>query len=149
MNALMGGKMYKLLFIGNDEACIARFKRCYTAVVMTGRQLAVSEWDDAIALLKALKKIGRDTGNASGLDVPADYVLSDEGGEILLQRSEYNLLLELLKQPIWRPTVLETVKETRTWLEGLKAEEVTKTEAVTSVAAPAVLVPLQAPSVQS
>ena len=113
--------MYQLDF-AQSETDEARYATCYMAIVLTQKQIQVAEWDDVIALLKALKSVGLDTGGKIlGSELPL-YVLREDGGTIKLERSAYKMLLEFVAQPLWRPSATEATKECKTWLEGLKPE---------------------------
>lgn len=98
-----------------------RYEICMQALLLSkpeigGRQVQVSEWDDMVGLLRALKPIGIPV-KQQGLTL---YNLKDEGGVAKLDRAERNLLVLFLKQPIWRPETIEDVQETIKWLDELQ-----------------------------
>lgn len=113
-----GGRMFVLSFEG--EKGRERFEICYIAVTLTQRQVAVSEWDDVVGLLKALKSCGVMTKDKiAGTDVDlCDLV---EGRQCTLQRSEQKVLLDFISQPIWRPAKIEAVQECKAWIAGIPA----------------------------
>lgn len=116
--------MYALEFKAGDEVSETRYSTCYVAIAITQKQVAVAEWDDVIALMKKLKAVGRDSKEkVQGASL---YILGEEGGTVHLERSEHRMLVDFVKQPIWRPTGLEEARNVLKWLEGLKPEEEAK-----------------------
>lgn len=111
--------MKKYLFAGDEEGK-KRYSICMQAVLLNnpqqgGRAVQVSEWDEVVSLLKAIKKIGAALPPLPNGTVL--YDLQDGGGEMELEKSEHKLLISFLKQPIWQPGVIEDVQEIIKWLE--------------------------------
>lgn len=117
--------MYKLNFEDSDLGR-QRYEISYQAVVRSDKAPEMGDWDDVIELLKKLKSVGEPDKSAviSGGKVSKKtlYDLNAGGGEIDLERSEYNFLLKCIKQPIWPTVNIEDVQDTKKWLESLKAE---------------------------
>lgn len=108
--------MYRLELQGRNEKHEEFYANCFMAISLTQKQISVAEWDDVIGLVRKLKAIGEDTKEKlAGHTV---YKLCDEGGMLLLERAEMNLMKDFIKQPIWRPSALETIKETLEWLDS-------------------------------
>ena len=113
--------MYCLTFQGRNEKHEEFYTNCFMAISLTQRQIGVAEWDDVIGVVKKLKSIGEDTKEK--LANHTVYRLADAGGVVKLERAEMNLLKDFIKQPIWRPSALESVKETLEWLESAPKDQ--------------------------
>lgn len=109
----------------NDALGKQRYEVCTQAVLLSnpqhgGKSIAVSEWDDVVTLVRALKGIGESLGKLpNGIEL---FELAASGGEMELGKGERNLLVSFLKQPMWRPDVIENVQEAIVWLDSLKSE---------------------------
>lgn len=111
--------MFRLSFEDTEEGR-ARYEICYQAIVLTGRQIAVSEWDDCVGLLSKFKAAGEDKGTKIGTTVLLD--LKSGGAEINLERGEKALLVSFIEQPMWRPPAIPAAQKTRMWLNTLVDE---------------------------
>lgn len=108
--------MFFLKFEPKNETHERHYTHLFMSISLTQRQIPVAEWDDVVSLLKKLKSIGVDTKEKVGNS--SVYRLQDEGGELDLERAEMLLLKDFMKQPIWRPSALEDIKETIDFLEA-------------------------------
>lgn len=117
--------MFTLDFRPNEETEVrkTRYDICIQALLFPQRQLKLEEWEAAAGLMKAMKAIGRreDKPLSNGVFL---YTLETTpyGAPVQLERAEYKLLLDYIKQPSWKPDSIETVLETLSWLESLKDE---------------------------
>lgn len=112
--------MYALKFEG--QVGETRYKRCYTTAFTPGRAPAVAEWADLLELQKKLRSVGKQVAEApTGTELPSVYELAADA-VVSLERSELQLLLALMKSPMWQAHILATVQECVTWLESLKPE---------------------------
>lgn len=115
--------MFTLKFQPKNEKHEEHYTHLFMAISLTQRQIPVAEWDDVVSLLKKLKSIGIDTQEKLGNS--SIYRLNAEGGEVHLERAEMVLLKDFMKQPIWRPSALEQIKETLDFLDSApKKDEV-------------------------
>lgn len=113
--------MYELSFEGEKGS--ERYEICIQALLLTAKKIEVSEWDEVVALLRKLKKIGRPTTVLQGIQL---YDLQEGGASLLLEKNERTKLLEFIEQPIWRPHILEQVMDVKVWLKDMTEVEVTK-----------------------
>lgn len=106
--------MITLRFEGDEGT--TRYEICTQAILLTQKTVQLGEYDDVISLLKKLKGIGHPAKERVGSIVL--YDLGEDGGSIDLERSESNALVDFIKQPMWRPPVLEDVRGTIQWIEA-------------------------------
>jgi hypothetical protein len=116
--------MYKLDFT-DDDLGRKRYEICTQALILTGKvsggkTVAVSEWDEVVDLLKALKAAGTKSKQLVG--GAALYDLNEGGSVVFLEKAEHKLLLDFVKQPMWVPEGVEDAREVVKWLEELKYE---------------------------
>lgn len=111
--------IYRLEFTDDAEGR-RRYELCYQAIALTPRQIAIGEWDDCVDLVRAMKQIGIDAGTKVQGIMLLDLVPG--GGIATLSRASHKLLLDMVKQPLWRPDALEDVRSVHAWLDGLKEE---------------------------
>jgi hypothetical protein len=97
------------------------YEICYQAVALSSKQIPVGEWDDVVSLLEALKGVGTEAKEKAGN--VALYELREYGGKIELDKAELKLLLDFIRQPMWRPHVLPQVQQTVKWLEGAQKKQ--------------------------
>jgi hypothetical protein len=109
--------MFQLDFEASSEDSQREYATIFSAINLTQRQTAVAEWADVAGLIKALKSIGKDSGESVG---GAPVFILDRDGPIYLERGEQRLLVDYLKQPIWRPHVIEQIQELVKKVEGAK-----------------------------
>lgn len=101
-----------------DEVGRKRYELCTQAFILTPRTPKVSEYADVVGAMQALKKIGVPSDTVVGGQHVTLYDLQDEGGTISLERSEWHLLTQWVKEPMWRAVVLEAVIDCQEWLDG-------------------------------
>lgn len=101
-----------------DETGRKRYELCTQAFLLTPRTPQVGEYADVVGTMRALKKIGVPSDTVVGGTHVTLYDLQDEGGTILLERSEWRLLTQWIKEPMWRAVVLEAVIECQEWLDS-------------------------------
>lgn len=106
--------MFEVKFEDNDNGR-QRYELSFQAVAMSQKQIATSEWDDVIDLIRKLKEIGNPASEKIGHTVL--YDLQDGGGTILLEKGEMKALIDFVAQPIWRPMALEDAQSLKKWLE--------------------------------
>lgn len=109
--------MYTIEFEDTEEGR-KRYEVCTQSLILTSRQTAVSEWDEVVDLLKALKGAGVKTKQQVGGKFL--YDLKDGGAIVLLEKAEHKLLVDFVKQPMWVPEGVEAARETVKWLEALE-----------------------------
>lgn len=113
--------MTKLIFSGEDAA--SKYEICYQAVVLSDRQVQISEWDTVVDLLRKLKAVGN-VAKEKTAGTELYELASSNGGMVFpavdLEKSELKLLIEFIERPIWRPSGLERVLNTRKWLKELQ-----------------------------
>jgi hypothetical protein len=121
--------MYSLKF-EDDETGRKRYEIATQSLLLAGktqgsnRTVQVSEWDEVIDLLKALKGGGvKSKQNILGTFL---YDLQDGGATVLLEKAEHKLLIDFIKQPIWQPEGIEAAKECVQWLSGLEYQRGSK-----------------------
>lgn len=113
--------MRKLKFEDTTEGK-ERYEICIQSVLSAGRPIQPNEWDDFLPLKRKLVAIGIPAAKQPPNSLPHRPVLFDlnGAGEIELERAEYSLLVDLLKQPNWTAGALESVILTRDWLVSIK-----------------------------
>lgn len=109
--------MVTLTFEDTDDG-IRNYEISFQAIALSDKQIPVSEWDDVVELIKKLKTVGRPAKEKLGKTQL--YDLKDGGGEVVLERSEHKLLVEMIERPIWRPMVIEDAAATKEWLKAQK-----------------------------
>lgn len=114
--------MHKVLFEDTEEGK-KRYEMCYQAIAMVPRDYSIpqTKWDDVIGLVKKLKSVGEESETMLGSHHL--YDLQEGGGEIMLERSEMKLLVELVGLPIWRPLAIEDAQNLKKWLEAVPKEK--------------------------
>lgn len=100
-----------------DEEGRNRYEYCLMSLLLSRREIPLTEWDDVISVTKKLKAIGRDTGEK--LMGAAIYQLVEGGAVQFFERSEVASLRSFLTQGVWRPMVLGEVRATIEWLDKL------------------------------
>lgn len=113
--------MKKLEFTLDKEGK-SRYEICCQAILAAGRPIQPSEWDDFLPLKRKFVGLGeaavKQPSNAHP-DRPVIYDLA-QAGTVELERGEFSLLQDLVKQPNWVSSVLEDVIMVRDWLGSIK-----------------------------
>ncbi len=109
--------MYTLDFV-DDEEGQRNYELSFQAIAMTQKELPLVQWDDAVALVRKMKAVGKPAAQKIGRTQL--YDLKAGGGQVLLERSEYTMLFDMVTQPIWRPMALEDVQAVLEWLKAHK-----------------------------
>lgn len=113
--------MRKLDFAFDDEGK-QKYEICSQAIMLAGKSVEPKDWDDFLPLMKKFKAAGEPAAEqppGTKKDRPILFELAGPCA-IHLERGEYNILIDLIKQPIWRPVILEDVIEVRDWLTKLE-----------------------------
>lgn len=113
--------MRKLEFTFDDEGK-EHYEVCVQAITISGRPVRPDEWDDFLPLKRKLVGLGQAAAKQpSGAQAHRPQLFDlKEMGQIELERGEYNLLLDLVKQPNWASAALEGVIMTRNWLQSIQ-----------------------------
>lgn len=113
--------MRKLKFEDTTEGK-EHYEICVQALLSAGRPIQPTEWDDFLPLKRKLVAIGLVASKQPAGTLPHRPTEYDLNGtsEIELERGEYNLLLDLIKQPNWNASALESVILTRDWIASIK-----------------------------
>lgn len=113
--------MRKLEFTFDDEGK-EHYEVCVQAITMSGRPVRPEEWDDFLPLKRKLVSFGQPAAKQPpGAQAHRPQLFDLQAGSIvLLERGEYNLLLDLIKQPNWSSAALEGVIMTRDWLQKIQ-----------------------------
>lgn len=109
--------MIKLKFEDTEEGR-KRYEICSQALLLTQRKVDVSEWDEVIDLVKAIKDAGTKTSQQlNGIFL---YDLMEGGAEVNLEKAEAKLLVSFIRQPMWRPEGVAEAKSVALWVEEIK-----------------------------
>lgn len=113
--------MRKLEFTFDDEGK-EHYEVCVQAITLSGRPVRPDEWDDFLPLKRKMVGIGEVAPKQPPTAQAHRPQLFDlkYAGVVELERGEYNLLLDLIKQPSWSSAALEGVIKTRDWLQNIQ-----------------------------
>lgn len=110
------------LSFGTEQVDKDRFDILYSGICVSPRGVQRTELATVNSLMGKLEGVGKKIAKAKS-DSPVQFELSDEGGVVLLEEPEFEMVNEFHGMVRWSTIVAKKAEETYNWLDHIPQEK--------------------------